>query len=217
MSGLTVSVDYADYLEQTLPRWAGHFDRLVVVTTARDAQTRALCARTDVESHTTDAFYKPGAVFNKSGALDEGVAVLDPAEWLLVFDADILPPEGWREQLDHASLSPGHLYYVPRQDHHGQTLPDPARIELAGFFILFHMSDPVLRTRPLFGDWHNASGYDTVFSQRWRPDKWRRLPFTVTHLGDTRRHWCGRDNAAGMREIAERREQLRSFRHERLG
>jgi len=217
LSGLVVCVDYADYLEQTLPRWAGHFDRVLVVTTARDQATLAICRHLAVGGHGTDAFYRMGAAFNKSGALDEGLAMLEPAEWLLVFDADIRPPDGWRPQIEAEPLSAGHLYTATRQDEREQIVPDPLRKEVPGYFMLFHTRDPVVQDRPLFGDWHNASGYDTVFSRRWDPKMWRRLPFIVTHLGDTRRHWCGRNNVAAMTELAERRRLLKGFLHQRLG
>jgi glycosyltransferase involved in cell wall biosynthesis len=216
VSGLVVCVDYGDYLEQTLPAWAADLDRLVVVTAAGDRATLAACARFGVRAHVTDAFYRFGAAFNKGGALDEGLAALDAPEWVLLFDADIAAPEGWRAKLDLAALSPGHLYTATRQDAHGEIVNDPQRFELPGYFLLFHARDPVAQDRPLFGDWHNASGYDTVFSRRWRQEMWRRLPFVVTHLGETRRHWCGRDNVAGMIEMDQRRRLLSGFLHERL-
>ncbi len=216
VSGLVVCVDYADYLAQTLPGWARDLDRLLVVTTASDLETLATCARVGVRTHVTDAFYRFGAAFNKGGALDEGLAALDASEWVLLFDADIAAPDGWRARVDAEGLSPGHLYTAPRQDVQGAIVNDPQRFELAGYFLLFDAGDPVAQDRPLFGDWHNASGYDTVFSRRWRQEKYRRLPFVVTHLGETRRHWCGRNNAAGMTELDERRRLLKGFLHEHL-
>jgi len=216
VSGLVVCVDYADYLEQTLPRWAGGLDRLLVVTTARDRSTLTACTRLRVRTHVTDAFYRLGAAFNKGGALDEGLAALNPPEWVLLFDADISPPDEWRAEIDAGALSPGYLYTATRRNEQGQILGGPGRFELPGYFLLFHARDPVSQDRPLFGDWHNASGYDTVFSRRWRQEMWRSLSFVVTHLGERRRHWCGRDNAAGMTEMDERRRLLKGFLHERL-
>ena len=88
--------------------------------------------------------------------------------------------------------------------------------ELGGFFQLFHATDPALTVRPLFGSWHNASGYDSAFLERWPESHRTILPLTVTHLGRTGIHWCGRDNRAGMGAMqAERREQG-GWRHERL-
>jgi hypothetical protein len=215
ISGLTVCVDYADYLERTLPTWASTLDALLVVTSTTDMATRQLCAATNTRVLTTDVFYSFGASFNKAGAMDEGVAALAPSEWLLLFDADILPPPDWRDQLARTDLSPGYLYGPRRTDTNGRRLPDNLS-EKPGFFQLLHVQDPAALDRPLFGDWHNASVYDSIFAKRWGPERWRGLPFDVMHLGEICVNWCGRGNVSGMKTMLAERRRRRSWLGERL-
>jgi hypothetical protein len=210
-----VCVDYADFLERTLATWADGLDDLLVVTTTGDRITLDLCASRRVRVYATDAFYRNGATFNKAGALDDGVRVLGASDWLLSFDADILPPADWRSRVEASTRSPGHLYSVKRVHEDGRPVND-AYWEVPGYFHLFHTSDPVLQVRPLFGDWQNASGYDTAFCWRWHPSKWRFLRFTVTHLGDVGQHWCGRGNVAGMAALRKRRLKRGAWMNERL-
>ena len=169
--GITISVSYADHLARTLPVWAAGLDAMLVVTSPEDTETQRLCASQGVSCRTTSVFYLHGAAFNKAGALDEGLALLSPQSWVLVFDADILPPADWRERLEAASPKLGYLHHARRVDSEtGRRVIEP---ELPGFFHLFHVEDPAIGRPPMFGMWSNASGYDTVFARRWGPDKWR--------------------------------------------
>lgn len=43
LEGLSVCVDYADFLRETLPHNLAHFDRFVVVMSYADRETQALC------------------------------------------------------------------------------------------------------------------------------------------------------------------------------
>jgi hypothetical protein len=213
IAGLTICVNYADFLERTLPAWAAGLDETLVVTTPTDQATLQLCARQGVRVHATDVFFACGASFNKGGALDEGVTLLAPADWLLIFDADCLPPASWRDQLEAAPPIPGHIYGGQRTDEDGTPLSNWGL--LLGFLQLFHMTDPAVQDRPLFGDWSSAAAYDLVFAERWPKEQWRRVPFTVMHFGETHVHWCGRGNTAGMAQLQADRKQ-RGWQHERL-
>jgi hypothetical protein len=215
ISGLVVCVDYADVFERTASRWIGGLDDVVVVTAGRDRHTQELCARLGVTVHTTEAFFRHGAFFNKAGALDEGLLRLSPWDWVLLFDADVLPPADWRARLDAAAIQPGCLYGSVRLCECGcQRVLDPDTV-MPGFFHLFHGRDPRARHRPLFGDWRNASGYDTVFAARWR-GAWRRVPFVVTHLGEIAENWCGRGNVDGMAATRADRARRGGWHHECL-
>lgn len=213
IAGLTTCVDYADFLERTLPAWTAGLDDTLVVTAPRDHATLELCARHGVRTHATDVFFAYGASFNKGGALDEGVTVLAPVDWLLIFDADCLPPPSWRDQLEAAPPVPGHIYGGGRTDEDGTPMSLVGLV--LGFLQLFHVTDPAMQERPLFGDWSSAAAYDVVFAERWPRALWRRVPFTVVHLGESNVHWCGRGNAAGMAQLRANRKR-HGWQHERL-
>lgn len=183
ISGITVCVDYADVLERTLPIWSNGLDDVLVVTMPRDQVTRALCTRMNIAVHATDTFRRHGAWFNKAGALDEALATMAAVDWLLFFDADILPPRDWQEQLENTELQSGYLYGATRLCDCGCLRAlDPPGV-MPGCFHLFCNSDPRVHARPLLGHWSNASGYDTIFARRWT-GRWRKVPFAVTHLGN---------------------------------
>ena len=101
---ITVSVDYADLLAHSLELWRDTTDSLLVITTDRDTDTRRLCEKHRVQTYVTDVFYANGAVFNKGAAMSEAVLKTGwrryGADWLLTFDADIIPPKDWRSRLE---------------------------------------------------------------------------------------------------------------------
>lgn len=208
IAGVTVSVDYADILAQGLETWRDGLDFLMVVTTHRDQETARLCERAGVHYLATEAFYRGDAVFNKGLALSE---VLGPAlgahpfhDWILGFDADIVPPVGWRHQVDTAALEPGNLYGVTRRLQNGQTYPEA---EIAGFFQLWHTSDPQVARRPLYETtWRHAGGYDSEFQGRWGQGKRWRLPFEVEHVGVPGTNWWGRGNVRAMADMIRARQ-----------
>jgi hypothetical protein len=65
--------------------------------------------------------------------------------------------------------------------------------EFAGYFQLFHASDPVLQRTPWHEtDWTWAGGADSFFHQKWSESNKVRPPFEVLHLGPPFINWCGR-------------------------
>ncbi len=213
MRALTVCVEYDDLLRLTLPRLLRHFDWLLVVTSPADDRTQYLVAQTVAEAmagdearkvqlHVTDAFTRGGATFNKGLAIEEGLDVLGRDGWLAIVDADIVLPS--TPIPNPQSLIPGFLYGPARR----RMCVDPAAWdrgddwsahpfiqdhELAGFFQLFHASDPALWERPWYGiDWRHAGGCDSVFQAKWPAERRVRLPFEVLHLGPDGTNWHGR-------------------------
>lgn len=212
--GLTVCVNYADLLDRGLDAWLAGLDSLLVVTAPGDSATLRLCEHRWVRPHVTEAFYAAGACFDKAGAMQEAVERSLPwKDWVLFFDSDIVPPRDWLAQVQAPWPECGHLYGAERwQD--GARYPDR---ELGGFFHLFHADDPAVQSRPLLGRWHNASGYDSAFEQRWPLHRRIRLPLRVEHLGAPGSNWCGRDNAPGMEAMWAERRRRGGWRHERIG
>jgi hypothetical protein len=200
---ITVCVGYDDFLRLTLPRIIKHVDKLLIVTTPDDVRTQQLAAEYPKKTalHTTDAFYRGGASFNKGLAMEEGFDVLGRKGWILVLDADILLPE----KLPQFPVNEGKLYTPRRRimtDVDGLTetpTVDPATLPIRkeygnfGYFQLFHADDPVLVRKPWYGtDWLHAGGCDSVFEKRWNKANKVSPPFEVIHLGDPDANWFGR-------------------------
>jgi hypothetical protein len=213
ISALCVCVDYADLLRPSLARWASGLDDLLVVSSKSDMATYNLCASLGVPCHATDVFYEAGAAFNKAAAMDLALERLRRDEWLLAFDADVVPPADWKARLESLSPACGNLYGAVRTDGTGKRINDG---ELAGFFQLWHADDPVAQERPLFGSWHNASAYDSEFMRRWPADRRVILPIELEHQGPRGTNWCGRGNHQGMLAMQFERSRRGGYRHERL-
>lgn len=205
ISGLTVCVDYADLLQNSLSRWCRGLDRLIIVTTPTDEATLDLCRRWGIPSHQTDAFYRDGAAFNKGLAISEAVEQCNWLEdWQLLFDADIVPPENWRQIVEVARPEPGFIYGAVRQLESGERFSD--RSEIPGYFQLFHASDKNSQRKPLLDTtWRHAGGMDSEFHQRWPHNRKRWLDMTLIHQGEPGMNWHGRGNyEATARMLMER-------------
>ena len=224
--GLTVCVDYAEFLAVSLDRWVATLETLTVVTSYTDTDTVALVAnRPSVTLHQTDLFYQDGAVFNKGRAMEAARELMPWSDWILFFDADIVPPLDWLTR-SAPVLQPGVLYGVHRfaavggetDDHRQPSLPHDT--PGVGYFQLFHSSDPAVRdAKPLIDThWRHAGNYDNRLLDRWRKHgrAVRPLPFRVAHIGE-RDNWCGRGNRAGFEALqAERKRRGGRWDHEHI-
>lgn len=265
---LTVCVHYAHLLRHGLDRWLAppQVASLTVVTAPGDYETLALCCRPKVRTHVTDAFYRDGAMFDKGGAMEEARRAAFPVQeessgyasaeeasqplirpkpcpcWYLIFDADILPPRDWCDQVKAAvpAPAPGVLHGAARRQCPAEiapgrwcddplsvaTLPLIREVEVPGYFWLFHSSDPRIATAPWFTRWTHAGCYDSVFQDRWGKGGSmqfkRRLTLTPTliHLGTPGVNWCGLGPDAKLRMArlwTERRFRGGRWDHERIG
>lgn len=227
MKGITVSVDYAGELALTLPRNAKHFDEVLVVTSPADMATQDVVAAVpNASMHLTNAFFRDGAAFNKGLALNEGFKLLQPDGWTVIFDADVVMPDGmYLSDCDIGKLySPRRRLCKDPREYTGQTdwrqWPIITEIEHAGFFQLFHTDDPAVVIQPWYDPtWVHAGGADSFFQARWPKQRKVWLPFYVLHLGDTDRNWYGRQtaylNGTVPEYAAERREDMERMRRER--
>jgi hypothetical protein len=114
IEAVVVCLDYADFLEQTLPHNLPHVDRLVVVTGREDKATKAICEKWSVECVATDAFTEKGDIFNKGHAINMAMSALRQRGWILHLDADIVLPLQFRNMLDKSALKPDCLYGAER-------------------------------------------------------------------------------------------------------
>jgi len=205
MQGLVVSVHYDDLLRLTLPFNAPHFDRIILVTSPTDEMTTKVGREfANVEVVQTDAFYANGAVFNKGAAVEEATKRLDPEQWTVIFDADIVMPRSMPpENLCTENLySPWRINVKTLEEFRRITDANPfdltgrARVPdaaFAGYFQLFHPCAAALRARPWYGvKWRHAGNCDTDFSAKFGPANCHRLNFDVIHLGPAGNNWFGR-------------------------
>jgi hypothetical protein len=205
--GLTVSVGYADELRRILPLWRNICSRIVVATDMSDDATVAVCSGL-ADVYRTKRFYEGGASFNKGGAMELVRTRLSADDWVVVFDADIIPPAS----IDFSGLTPGNLYGAPRRYEDGRLIREGG---FPGYFWIFHGTDPALG-REWFTSWKHAGCYDSEFEKKWPRDKKIKLPFNVTHIGEHGQNWWGRGNLAGMKKMQDERNRLRSYQHERV-
>ena len=107
-------MNYADFLDHTMTANLHHFDEMVVVTSHKDRQTQAVCAKHGVNCVKTDVFFERGDEFNKGMAINLGVAHLRHTGWLVQLDADIVLPDRFRTMLHKAALDPTCIYGADR-------------------------------------------------------------------------------------------------------
>ncbi len=232
---LTVCVNYAAELAVSIDRWRPGLASWTVVTDHDDQHTAELCKAYDVTCCKTDAFYRFDAVFNKGAALEETRRFIWPdidGDWLLLLDADVVPPEGWGESLKDASCKPGHLYGARRYQlpptfnaDVDMTLRPKQRIDgdgpAVGFFQLFHTTDPVVQMK-LIRDgelietcWRHAGVYDSHLMHLWTPRNVQRLPLALGHLGE-RDNWWGKGNRLDFNRMMVERARRGGYDHERV-
>jgi hypothetical protein len=120
LEGVTVSVNYADFLDETLTANLDHFDEFCVVTAHDDRATQAVCERHGVMCVQSDVHREqlgPGGGldrFNKGLLINLGLAHLRHRGWLLHLDADIVLPDRLRFMLNKSRLDPDCIYGADR-------------------------------------------------------------------------------------------------------
>jgi hypothetical protein len=205
--GVTVSVNYADLLAQSIAGWAAGLESLTVITDKEDSETFELAAAYNANIAVTESFYADGAAFNKGRAQQEVWRFIPKHEWILLFDADIIPPMFWNVLL--GELQPGFLYGAHRYDEHGARIPDDTHGY--GYFQLFHGQDPLAQVDPFFDTWWTHAGNgDSTILLRWRDRGLLApaLPLTLLHVGGPSHNWYGR----GKESEFERMQQERARR-----
>jgi hypothetical protein len=206
LDAFTVCVGYAPLLRESIALWMSGVESLTVISTPDDVATAELVAEAGASLFQTDSFYTNGAMFNKGLAIAEAYEAVDPEDWVLFFDADIIPETHWRRELQH-EMVPGLLYGAWRHDENGQKLRDDVA---AGFFQCFHSQDPLAKVRPIVDThWSHAGNYDSTFMLRWRNADRLAPPLALylTHQGETGKNWMGLGNEAKVAEM--QRERMR--------
>ena len=114
LEAVTVCVNYADILAETVPANRAHLDRWLIVTSPDDRATLDLCHKHNLEAVVTRDFYRDGDDFNKGRGIERGLGMLAHRDWLVHLDADIALPACFRESLDDADIDPVCIYGADR-------------------------------------------------------------------------------------------------------
>lgn len=106
INAVIVSVNYGDFLAETLDANLPQLDSVTVVTDHDDKNTQAVCKRRDVRCVKTDVMYRDQTrpAFNKARAINHGLAHMGSSDWVLHLDADIALPPNWRRSTIAAAL-----------------------------------------------------------------------------------------------------------------
>lgn len=207
INGVTVCVDYTDYLELTLPYNRHHFNRFVVVTTRSDRATKELAKKHRCDIVQTQVMYAEGTHFNKWAAAAQGFDDISTPEaqdtksgnWCVYIDADIVLPRN----IEWDSLKQGDLYVpyrrqitelcetVQKETYWHTNSYDSEAIERASYCQIWHSNDMKVPST----DWQDtdiahAGGRNRKFQSWWETTS--TAPFEVLHLSTPRIDWCGR-------------------------
>lgn len=224
-TGIIVSVGYGPYLRLTLPFSARHLDRIFVLTTPTDEETKTVCSQyPNVTVIETSLFYAFNAKFNKGAVIEVVLQMIPRDQWCLILDADICLPE---KMFDLDSLNKNILYGARRflvytedefkrrtQDGNFDVrgLPTDGRdkaVGVIGMFQLFHPQAEALRGK---GYWYGINSWDAAwgdmfFQYHWHPKCRCVMPLNVLHLGEVR-NWSGK-----AKGLFERTNDLSGRKH----
>lgn len=116
INAVTISVNCHDLLAHTLPSTKNCFNRLVIVTSKDDEETKKICSYWHVECISTDLFYKDGAKFNKGLGIQFGLDYLKSDDWVVCIDADIYLPPRFNEFIRCRTYNKDCIYGIDRLD-----------------------------------------------------------------------------------------------------
>jgi hypothetical protein len=175
-----------------MPRWLNSLSSVTVATRPDDETLQWIPPDPKLRIVETDVFDLYAASLNKGAALNVAYAHAQPRDWVLAFDADVMPPANWRVIAD-AEVEPHCLHGCGR---------DATPWLPVGYFQLWHSMDMHARRWPVFESWWGHCGsYDMNFAEQWPKDLWRELPFEVAHLDTPKRNWFGHGKDANMQAL----------------
>ena len=155
IEAITVSINFGDYLAETLPRNKPLFNHIVVVTSPNDWLTKDVCRINGVEFVETVRHLDEGQ-FNKGKVINDGLHSRQWRDWICHIDADTVVPKGFysriSKMISHKETIYGcHRYMCESQDQWkrylqtGETktmgeLRRTAQTLPVGYFQLWHSS-----------------------------------------------------------------------------
>ncbi len=194
---------YTPQLKKSLPIWLDTLDSLVIVTRPDDEALSLDTGQSNLRIVTTEVFTDYGAYFNKGAGLCVAYGKLEPIDWCLHFDSDIIPPKNWRAVASQKAR-PDCLNGAYRYDEGGARM-DEAPLYPYGYFHLWHTSAPQTWRWPIFDVCYpHAGSYDANFTDLWPRPKRKDLGFRLVHQGERRANWFGtKSGETGTQKMAE--------------
>jgi len=215
IEAVTVCMNYADFLAQSIPHNIRHFDKWIIVTTPNDTETQKLCSYYGIDFIKTEAARLNWGEFRKGECVTLGLNELDKDDWLLLIDADTVLQPNFRRSFDILNidneLDKSCLYTLDRVrfesfeewqefiSHPSYNLGNRARdgrfclpgFVPTGFFQMWHSSTGVLQ---YVHQWIECGGEDIRFSYLWPRNKRVFVPETTCyHLASGPEcNWLGR-------------------------
>ncbi|MBN9523532.1 hypothetical protein J0H58_34305, partial [bacterium] len=115
IEAVTVCTGYGDILAEVAPYNRPLLDRWVVVTTADDEQTRAVCRACSIETVTVnrEEVTREGE-FSKGRLIERGLAMIGGHAWTLHLDGDVALPADLHQVLDDAHLDESAIHGCDR-------------------------------------------------------------------------------------------------------
>jgi len=227
VTGIVVSVGFADRLRITLPNNLQQLDELVVVTTREDLETRKVCTAAAwarkiilVES---DACYQNDHAFNKGAMINRGLAEIKNPDWIVCTDADILLHPHFGAWVSSHSLNPGCLHgtmrvHLKRSEIHawlsGRWLGRPVEsaahdLQPNGYFQLWNRVGSIMCRRwpnVMSENFCSAGGVDSWFYQQFPEDRIVMLAGgMVAHIDGEHEYglnWNGQKKGKAWRQFA---------------
>jgi hypothetical protein len=114
LEAVTVCVNYADILKETIIHNKGHFNKWVIVTTPDDVETQNVCKFHHIQCVVFDGFYDEAGQINKARGINAGMNHLTKKGWVLHIDADIVLPPHTRNILENSYLDDNCIYGCDR-------------------------------------------------------------------------------------------------------
>lgn len=170
LEAVTVCVNYADFLAETLPLNKPLFDRIVVVTTPEDKATQRVCEYWHVECVQTRAFGIEHGRFQKAAGINVGLRALSQDGWVVHLDADVVLPPLTRRIIENADLDKRQLYGADRHNIVGykawrKHVRRPQLQQEAGIYVHADRYRVATRFAPM-----DRGGYIPIgFFQLWNP------------------------------------------------
>ena len=173
LEAVIVCVGYSDFLCHTLPLNKHNFDKIVVVTSTSDVETKKVCEYHHVTCVETDVFYDEGASFAKAKGINVGLEHLSKEGWVLHIDADIVLPPQFRRTLEPLELDESCIYGVDRlmctsYEDWSENMMRPFLTQENEIFI--HLNHPNMTVGTRVAKYGSETGFIPIgFFQLWDP------------------------------------------------
>jgi len=202
IEGITVCVDYDDFLKITLPLNKRFLNKTYVVTESRDSKTIKVCQDNNVEIiYSTRIHESDKDVFNRGKGINTALRYIQRIGWVILFDSDIIFPSNFREKIENYQLETNCIYglgkkvFESKESWNSQTESYVNGDFGYGHFQLFHGQSPNIQ-----GGYNEnfkmANLSDVEFKNRWKRKQkslWdNNTPEYIFHLGIEKTNWGGR-------------------------